>query len=65
MKKLFLATLLSTMLMSSVFSITWLEKLIYPVYTGTLKEGQYKVIEKNEDLVLIEVDGELFIIKPN
>ncbi len=63
MKKLFLATVMSTMLLSSMFSISLLEKLLLPEFKGDISQVAYKVVDNNDDEMVIEVSGVTYIYK--
>lgn len=63
MKKFALIVLLSMMLFSSVFSMTLLEKLLLPEFKGDISTTTYKIIDKTEDIWVIEIDGVTYIYK--
>lgn len=63
MKKIAMLALLSLMLISSVFSISELEKLLLPEFTGDISIVSYKVIESNDDVWIVEIDGVTYIYK--
>jgi hypothetical protein len=63
MKKLFLTAILSLVLLSSIFSITALEKLLLPEFKGDLSKVEYKIVEYSDDVMVIIVDGVAYILK--
>lgn len=56
-------TLLSVMLASSAFSISLVEKLLLPEFTGDLATVSYKIIESSDDLLIVEINGVTYIYK--
>ena len=63
MKKFAMLALLSMMLISSVFSMSVFEKSILPVFTGDISTVSYKIIESNDDVWIVEIDGVTYIYK--
>lgn len=62
MKKLFLAAVMSSMLLTSVFAVTVLERLTLPKYTDDLSKVSYKLIESSDDVWVIEVNGVTYLV---
>ena len=63
MKKFFAIFALGMMLMSSAFAIPNCMKYVYPVYTGSLNDPSVKVVEDNDDVLFLEIDGTVFVYK--
>jgi hypothetical protein len=63
MKKLFLILALSFTLVNACFSITWLEKLLLPEFTGDLSSTSIKVVETSDNTTVIEINGVYYIVK--
>jgi hypothetical protein len=65
MKKIVLMLILSLMLVNVCFSLTWVEKLLLPEFSGDLATTPHKVVEEAETVTIVEIDGVLYIIKVN
>jgi hypothetical protein len=65
MKKILLVLVLSFALINACFSITWIEKLLLPEFHGDLSNVPHKVIEDSSDVIVVEIDGVLYIVKAN
>lgn len=63
MKKIVITVILSLILINVCFSLTWLEKLLLPEFHGDLATVEHRVIEYSEDVIVVEVDGVVYLIK--
>jgi hypothetical protein len=62
MKKIFAIVALGMMLMSSAFAIPNFMKHFYPVFTGSLNNPNVKVVDDQDDVIFVEVDGQHYVI---
>jgi NAD kinase len=56
---------MSVMLLTSIFSISLLEKMLLPVFKGDLSTVDYKVIDNSDSEMVIVIDGVTYIYKLN
>jgi hypothetical protein len=63
MKKLFITLILSVVVLTSLFSITDLEKMLLPEFKGDLSTVSYKIIEKDQDVMVVVIDGIAYLVK--
>jgi hypothetical protein len=63
MKKLVLAAMMSTMLLGSIFSMSILDTFLYQEFKDDLSKVSFKVIDKNDNAMLIIIDGVTYIYK--
>jgi len=62
MKKLVITVILSLILINVCFSLTWAEKLLLPEFHGDLATVEHRVIEYSDDVIVVEIDGVVYLI---
>ena len=63
MKKIAIALILSLILTNVCFSLTTAEKLLLPEFTGNIDTVPHRVIESSDDVIIVEVNGIVYLIK--
>lgn len=63
MKKTIITIILSLILINVCFSLTEIEKLLLPEFHGDLTAVTYRVIEYSDDVIIVEIDGVVYLIK--
>ncbi len=63
MKKIAIALILSLILANVCFSLTTAEKLLLPEFTGNIDTVPHRVIESSDDVIIVEVNGIVYLIK--
>jgi len=63
MKKIVITVILSLILINVCFSLTLMEKLLLPEFHGDLATVEHRVIEYSDDVIIVEIDGVVYLIK--
>lgn len=63
MKKIVITLILSLILINVCFSLTLAEKLLLPEFHGDITTVPHRVIEYSDDLIIVEIDGVVYILK--
>lgn len=63
MKKIFAVLALGMTLMSAAFAIPTEVKNSLPVFPGSISDHGVKVVEVSDDAIIVEINGQMYVIK--